>query len=190
MALSDILQKIKDEAGKKAAFMRQVADDEIAKIKLEGTDRAKARRAEITVRVEQKSANLLEKAKLLAKMEAKNLLLMEKRQVIEDVYVEAVKELEHLKGHDLEKLMVSMFKAASKTMPKAQVTVSAGQRHQAEEAIREAKVDYRVKEESSELVGGMILAEGRQEMNLSFRYVLNQIVRPKTEMNVAKILFE
>ena len=190
MALSDILQKIKDEAGKKAAFMKQVADDEIAKIKAEGADRAKARRDEITVRVEQKTANLLEKAKLLAKMEAKNLLLSEKRQVIEDVYSASAKELEHLKGHDLEKLMVSMFKAASKSMPKAHVTVSAGQRHQVEAAIEKAKVEYHVKEESSEFERGVILAEGRQEMNLSFRYVLNEIVRPKTEMNVAKILFE
>jgi vacuolar-type H+-ATPase subunit E/Vma4 len=190
MALSDILQKIKDEAGKKAAFMKQVADDEIAKIKAEASERAKAKRAEITARAEEKSAKLQSKAKLLAKMEARNLLLTEKRQVIEDVYAESVKELEHLKGHDLEKLMVSMFKAASKTMPKAHVIVSAGHKRQAEEAIEKARVDYRVKDESSELKGGMILADGKQEMNLSFSYVLGQIVRPKTELDIAKILFE
>ncbi|MBU0706260.1 hypothetical protein KJ657_04840 [Patescibacteria group bacterium] len=190
MALSDILQKIKDEAGKKAAFMKQVADDEIAKIKSEAGERAKVRRTEIASRAEEKSANLREKAKLLAKMEARNLLLREKRQVIEDVYTESVKELEHLKGHDLERLMVSMFKAASKTMPKAHVTVASGHKRQAEEAIQKAKVNYRVQGESSELKGGMILADGKQEMNLGFSYVLNQIIRPKTELDVAKILFE
>ena len=86
MALSDILQKIKDEAGKKAAFMKQVADDEIAKIKTEAGERANIRRSEITVMAKEKSVKLLEKANLLAKMEARNLLLSEKRQVIEDVY--------------------------------------------------------------------------------------------------------
>ncbi len=190
MALSDILQKIKDEAGKKAAFMKQVADDEIAKIKMEAGERAELKRAEIVAMAKEKAENLQGKAELLAKMEARNLLLTEKRQIIEDVYAQSVKELEGFSGHDLEKLMVSMFKAASKSMPKANVIVSAGHKRQAEEAIEKAKVDYHVKDESSKLDGGMVLVDGKQEMNLSFNYVLNQIVRPKTELDIAKILFE
>lgn len=190
MALSDILQKIKDEAGKKAAFMKQVADDEITKIKEEASERAKVRRAEIMAMAEEKSATLHEKAQLLAKMEARNLLLKEKRQIIEDVYAESIKELEDLSGHNLEKLMTAMFKAASKTMPKAHIIVATRHRRIAEEAIGKAKVDYRIKDEDSKLGNGMILADGKQEMNLSFSYILNQIVRPKTELEVAKILFE
>ena len=190
MALSDILQKIKDEAGKKAAFMRQVADDEIVKIKAEAVERAQGKRTEIAAKAKEKSDNLVEKARLLAKMEARNLLLTEKRQVIEEVYETAAKELEHLKDHDLEKLMTAMFKAASKSMPKAHVIVAAGHKRQAEDAIAKAKVDYRIKGDSSDIKAGMILIDGKQEMNLSFSYVLSQIVRPKTELDLAKILFE
>ncbi|MDH5597301.1 MAG: hypothetical protein OEY44_04295, partial [Candidatus Peregrinibacteria bacterium] len=60
MALNDILQKINDEAGKKAAFMKQVADGEIAKIKDEAKNRAVERRQAVAQKAEEMSQSIME----------------------------------------------------------------------------------------------------------------------------------
>ncbi|MBN2306996.1 V-type ATP synthase subunit E [Candidatus Peregrinibacteria bacterium] len=190
MALSDILQKINDEAGKKAAFMKQVADDEIAKIKAEAKVKAEEKKREIAEKVQAKSESVREKAAVLAKMEGRNKLLAEKRQVIDDVYTEAGKTLSGLKGSELSRLLVSMLKSASQFMPKGHLTVATGHRKDLEEAIKKAGVDYSVKNESSDIDGGFVVSDGKQEINLSFNYLIKSQIRPNTELFIAKILFD
>jgi len=190
MALSDILQKINDEAGKKAAFMKQVADDEIAKLKEEAMSKAEDKRKEVAVKGDERCESVKEKAQVLAKMEGRNKLLSEKRAVIDEVYQEASKELSSLKGGDLSKVLVSMIKKASKAMPKGHVTVATGHKHELEEAISKAGVEYSVRDESSDIDGGFVVSDGKQEINLSFNYLLKSQLRPKTELDVAKILFD
>jgi len=190
MALSDILQKINDEAGKKAAFMRQVADDEIAKIKKEAMSRAEEKRNVIAEKVETKSRSIHEKAQILAKMEGRNKLLSEKREVIDEAYAEAGKELRQLKGPELSKVLVLMLKSASNSMPKGQLTIAAKQKNEIQEALGKAGVNYTIEDDSSEIDGGFIVSDGRQEINLTFDYLLKSQIRPKTELDIAKILFE
>ena len=190
MALSDILQKINDEAGKKAAFMKQVADDEISKIKEEAVSKAEKKKKAVAEKGDEKSRSVREKAQILAKMEGRNKLLSEKRQVIDEVYTEAEKELVHLKGADLSKILVSMLKAVSKPMANGKLTVATGHKQELQEAIEKAKVDYSVSDESSDIDGGFIVSDGKQEINLSFNYLLKSQVRPNTELDIAKILFE
>jgi vacuolar-type H+-ATPase subunit E/Vma4 len=190
MALSDILQKIKDEAGKKAAFMKQVADDEIAKVKEETLTRAEARRKAVNEKAQAKSESVREKAAVLAKMEGRNKLLAEKRGVIDEVYTEAGRELVHLSGSELSKLLVSMLKSAAKAMPKGHLTVATGGKKVVEEAVSKAGVDYSVRDESSDIDGGFVVSDGKQEINLSFNYLLKSQIRPNTELEIAKILFD
>jgi len=189
MALSDILQKINDEAGKKAAFMKQVVDDEIAKIKTEAMTKAEEKKAAMTEKAQSKSESVREKAAILAKMEGRNKLLSEKREVIDDVYAEASKELSHLSGSDLSHLLVSMVKSAGKAMPKGHLTVATGHKKDVEEAISKAGVDYSIRDESSDIDGGFVVSDGKQEINLSFNYLLRSQIRPNTELDIAKTLF-
>lgn len=190
MALSDILQKINDEAGKKAAFMKQVADDEIAKIKEEAAVKAEEKRKAVIEKADEKTRSVLEKAEVLAKMEGRNKLLSEKRQVIDEVYAETGKELSHLSGAELSKILVSMLKKASKMMPKGHLTVAAGQKTEVEGAVSKAGVNYTVRDESSDVDGGFVVSDGKQEINLSFNYLLKNQIRPKTELDIAKTLFD
>ena len=190
MALSDILQKINDEAGKKAAFMKQVADDEIAKIKEEALARAEEKRKAVAEKAAEKSRSVREKAAVLAKMEGRNKLLAEKRQVIDEVYSEAGKDLAHLSGSELSKLLVSMLKAASESMPKGHLIVAPGHKKEVEAALSKAGVHYTIKDESSDISGGFVISDGKQEINLSFNYLLKRQVRPNTELDIAKILFD
>ena len=169
--------------------MKQIADDEISKIKEEAVKKAEEKRKVVAEKAEEKSQSIREKTEVLAKMEGRNKLLSEKRQLIDKVYAEASKELSQFKGAELSKILVSMLKVASEAMPKGHLTVASGHKSEVEGAISKAGVNYTIKDESSEIDGGFIVSDGKQEINLSFNYLLKSQIRPSTELEVAKILF-
>lgn len=189
MALSDIIQKIKDEANKKSAFMKQVADDEIKKINEEAEKKADEKRTDIEQKAEEKCQSIIEKAKVLAKMESNSTLLKEKREVIDTVYSDVEKELNNLDSSEYVKLLTGMMNSVSIKMPKGSLIVPEGKKKQTEEAIEKAKVEYHIKEETTEFKGGFIVHDSKAEVNLSFPYLINKTIRPATELEVAKILF-
>jgi len=189
MALQDILQKITEEADKKAAFMKQVTVKEIKKIQEEAQARAEARKREIEEKIEVKSISIIQKSKTLAKMTGRSQTLKDKRAVIDQAYEEVEKELHNLDGHEYVKLMVNMLKYASKSAQKGSLTVPADKKRQMEEALEKANVDFHIKEETHEFKGGFVVVSGSVEINLSFPYLIEKIVRPNTELEVAKILF-
>jgi len=123
-------------------------------------------------------------------MEGRNKLLSEKRAVIDEVYTDAGKELKALDGSELSQVLVTMLKSAAKSMPKGKVVAASGHKKEVEEAISKAGVDYDLEGESSDIDGGFIVSDGRQEINLSFNYLITSQLRPKTELEVAKILFD
>ncbi len=189
MALQDILKKITDEAKKKAAFMKQVADDEIKKIREEGQAKSDARRVEIEQKIGVQSAAVLEKSKTLAAMEGRSQSLRQKREVIDQTYEEVEKELNALDSSEYVKLISGMMKHASKTVEKGSLTVPADRKKLTEEAIEKSSVDFHVEGETNDFKGGFVLSSGKVEINLSFPYLVQKIVRPTTELDVAKILF-
>ena len=189
MALTDILQKITNEANKKAAFIKQVADNEIEKIQKEAKYKADVRKSEIEGKVETQSAAVVEKSKILAKMEGRSITLKQKREVIDQAYKEVEKKLNTLDNHEYLKLITEMIKHAIESVEKGSLTVPADHRKQTEEAVQKAGADYHVQSETNDFKGGFILTSGKVEINLSFPYLIQKIIRPATELEVAKILF-
>lgn len=189
MALTDILQKITNEANKKAAFIKQVANDEIRKIEKEAKAKADARKSEIEEKIETQSAAVIEKSKTLATMEWRSQILKEKREVIDQAYEEVKKKLNTLDSNEYLKLMTEMIKYAMKSVEKGSLIVPADRRKQTEEAVQQAGAEYQVESETNDFKGGFILSSGKVEINLSFPYLVQKIVRPATELEVAKILF-
>ena len=189
MALDDILQKISDEADKKTAFMKQVADDEIKKIEAESQVRAEKRRSEIKQMAEEKYQSILEKANILAKMEGQSAFLVEKRKMIADVYQALQASLAQLDGVAYAELLVRMLKSAALQLPEGKMTVPCGRKEEMEKAIKKAGVFYAIAHESPDIKDGFILNDHRVEMNMTFIYLIDKIVRPHTELEVAKILF-
>ncbi|MBU0727443.1 V-type ATP synthase subunit E, partial [Patescibacteria group bacterium] len=190
MALSDIIQKIKDESNKKAAFMRQVADDEIQNINKEAVKKADAKKQEIEESADKKCQSVIEKAKILAKMESGSTMLREKREVIDAAYAEVEKEFNALSDHDYVALISKMLKSASTTLSKGDLIVPKDKKKQTEEAVQKAGAPYHIKDETSDFKGGFIVHTSKIEVNLSFPYLINKMIRPKTELEVAKILFD
>ncbi|MBU1682711.1 hypothetical protein KJ742_02075, partial [Patescibacteria group bacterium] len=117
-------------------------------------------------------------------------LLKEKREVIDTAYAEVEKELNNLADSEYTELIFKMLKSAATTMPKGDFIVPANRRKQTEQATEKAGVDFHIKEETSDFKGGFIVRTSKVEINLSFPYLLNKMVRPKTEIEVASILFK
>lgn len=178
-----------DEAQKKAALIKQTTDDEIRKIEQEAVQKAEEKKTILEGKVETQVAALIEKSKTLAVMEGRSQLLREKREIIDQVYTELEKELNHLAGHDYVKLLAEMLKHTSGSVEKGHLVIPAGRRSLTDEALEKSKVDYQVKDESHDLKGGFVLTSGKTEVNMSFSYLIQNVVRPSTELEVAKILF-
>ncbi|MBU1018156.1 V-type ATP synthase subunit E [Patescibacteria group bacterium] len=189
MALQDILKKIEDEAKKKSAFIRQVADDEIKKIREEAQIKADARREEIEQKIETQSATVIEKSKILAGMEGRSQALRQKREVIDQAYEEVEEALDALSDDDYVSLLSDMMKHALKTVEKGTLVVPANRLQLIKDAIRKANADFEIDSETHDFKGGFVLMSGKVEINLSFPYLVQKIVRPATELEVAKILF-
>ena len=189
MALNDILQKISAEAEKKAAFMKQVASNEIKKIQEEATAKAEARKTEMEGKIEVQSISIIKKSKTLAKMVGRSQSLKEKREVIDKAYEEVEKELNALDSNEYSKLVTAMLKHVAESFPKGNLTVPAQRRALTEDAVSKVGAEFHVKEETSSFKGGFIVMSGKVEINLSFPYLVQNIVRPATELEVAKILF-
>jgi vacuolar-type H+-ATPase subunit E/Vma4 len=189
MAINDILNKIKDEANKKAAFEKQVTNDEIKKIKTEAENRAKERMAEVDQMAKDKCSSVMEQARILAKMESRSETLKEKRVVISEAYKAALDELNALDDKAYTELVTSMFKSAVKSMPEGELIVPAAKKHQTESAMRNAGAKYEIAKETNDFKGGFIVRSKKVEINLSFPYLMSNIVRPHTELEVAEILF-
>ena len=189
MAINDILNKIKDEANKKAAFEKQMINDEIKKIKAEAEKNAKAKMHEVENKAEDKCKSVMEQAKILANMESRSELLKEKRMVISESYKAAIDELNALEGKAYTDLVISMFKSVAKSMPEGDLIVPASRKNETESAMRSAGVDYKISKETNDFKGGFIVRSNKVEVNLSFPYLMNNIVRPHTELEVAEVLF-
>lgn len=189
MALTDLIQKITDEANKKAAFMKQVADEEIKKIKDEAGKKAEVRKSEIDKKADDKSSSVMEKAKTLASMEARSQMLKEKREVIGLSYSNVQKKLEEMSSADYTELITKMLQSVSKNSSKGSLIIPSSRKKETEDAIKKANVDYKVEDSTKNIVGGFILTSGKIEYNLTFSYLIEKIIRPATELEVAQILF-
>ena len=139
--------------------------------------------------LETQSAAVVEKSKTLAKMEGRSISLKQKRELIDQTYEEVEKELNTLGSSEYLKLTAEMIKHAMKSVEKGSLIVPADRRQQTEEAIQQIGADYHVQSETNDFKGGFILTSGKVEINLSFPYLIQKIIRPATELEVAKILF-
>lgn len=189
MALNDILQKITEEADKKTAFMKQVASKEIKKIEEEAKAKAEAKKKEIEEKIEINSISIIKKSKTLAQMAGRSQTLKEKREVIDKAYEEVESELNSMEDSKYSELMSKMLRHVMKSAQKGTLIVPADRKKQMQDALSKANADFQIESDTDEFKGGFVVASGKVEINLSFPYLIQRVVRPATELEVAKILF-
>jgi len=189
MALSDLIEKIVSEANKKAAFMKQVSDGEVKKILEEANKKAELQKEAIDKKADEKSSSVLGKAKILASMESRSELLKGKREIIDSAYTNVLKGLREMDSSKYTELIAKMLKTLSGNTSSGSLLIPVSRKKETEQAIKDAKVSFEIKDSTDDFAGGFILFNDDVEFNFSFSYLINKIIRPTTELDVAQVLF-
>ena len=186
MALVDILGKIEKDTASKIAELEKSFEEKKKKLEEEHETKQKEIDKDMSQKVEDKSAKILEKAATLAAMEAKNQMLKAKRVVIEEALENAIEELS--KSDKYEDILSNMLKKAD-IEDNAEVVPAKGKEDSTKKAIAASGKNYSLSDKSANIQGGFILKTEKIEIDNSFETIIKKQLREDLEINVHKLLF-
>jgi V/A-type H+/Na+-transporting ATPase subunit E len=187
MALSDILDKIKEETDAK---MKEINEQHEAKLStLEGDFKEKEEKAkaEMDEQVTVNSKKILNKMETLAKMEANSKLLREKRELLDSVFAGALEQLTAASNY--QDMVTSLLKGSELEGDDVTVIPAKGKEEATRSALSASGKSYQMAETSANIKGGFILQSDKIEINNSFESILHKQLRDDLELDIAKMLF-
>lgn len=188
MALSDILQKIIEEAKNRAKKIEKESKEEIKKIEKESAELIKQKEDEIDSNLEKKKEDIDRKMETLAKMEERNQLLSEKQDTINKVFSKAQEKLRQVEENKYKEILIKLFKKLPK-IEKGEIIAAKDKKHITEQAIKDSGLSYEVSSEG-DFLGGFIFSTKTIEVNSVFENILLKDLKPKIEPKIAHILFQ
>lgn len=187
MALADILAQIKKETDEKMKALEKEFAKKVAGIDEEFSAKTKAAGEKMDEAVTENSKKILNKMTTHAKMEAKNQLLKEKRELMDEVFEEALKQL--VNSANYKDILISLLKHSPLKGDDVEVCPAKGKEEETRSAISASGKEYKLCEDSANIKGGFILKSEKIEINNSFESILNKQLRSDLELDVAKTLF-
>lgn len=187
MALKDILDQIKEETQKKLDEINEEFDKKMQDINEEFERKMAKARAKTDEQVEVNSKKIMNKMTTVAKMEAKNKLLKEKRELIDEIFGEALEKLSESKNY--KSLIKELLKRSAIKGDDVKLIPAKGKEKETSEALSESGLSYKLADKSANIKSGFILKSGKIEINNSFDSILNKQLRDELELDIAKILF-
>lgn len=195
MAFEDILNRILDDAKKKARGVEDEARTQARRIVEDSKKKAKSFEAksleEAKFRAQEEGKRMLS----LTRLEARNLVLAQKRAALDAALEEALKKLISLPDGEYGELVKKILLEAAVT-GEEEVIVSPSDRKRFETILGEVNADLRKKgrkgklklsQETRGLNGGFILRSDGVEINNSFSAILDSL-REELEPDLLKIL--
>ena len=161
MALSDILAAIKAQADKGIAVIQESATREKNTIKAKGDEEIAAFEEDLKRQTAAKKVQLKKKAETMVEMDRKKMILEEKRTALDHVYDAALKKLQQLPTEKKKKLIQKLM-----------------------ENVKGQKGDVKEVKE-----GGFLFVSKNAEEDYSFPHLIENTLRPETEITVSKKLF-
>ena len=161
MALSDIIQAIKTQADKEIAVLQEQATRAKDSIKRKTDEEIAAYEQELSKKTEDRKVAMKKKAETMVEMERKKTLLAEKRKALDSVYKKVLEEVKKMPAEKLKKLEDTLKKHV---------------------AGRKGEVKP-VKE------GGFLFVSEKSEEDYTFEHLVNEVLRPQTEIDVSTKLF-
>lgn len=186
MALTDILQKIKEKTKEKVREIEQGARQEITKINERYEKEITAKKEKILKAVKEEAEKKIKHSQIRFSLETKNLILSEKQKILDLVYERVLKELETLKDDDYSKLITKLIK---KCPTKGEIIPAKGREKITQKAIKESKKELDLAKNSLPIRGGFIFNSKNLEIDFCFENLVKEI-REETETEVAKIIFK
>lgn len=185
MALEDILKKIKKETEEKIKKIEEEAKEEIKKIEENYHKKIEMKKNEILSEVKEEVNKKIRQAQINISLETKNLILLKKQEILENLYQEVLNDLSNLNEKDYLKLISLLIK---KCPEKGEIIPAQGKEEITQRAILESKKNLTLSDKSLPIKGGFVFSSENLEIDNSFENLI-KIVREKTEIEVAKILF-
>jgi len=187
MALTDILEEIKKETEEKMKTLEKEYADKIKGIDEKFAAKSKDAEKEMDEQVAGNSKKILNKMTTHAKMEAKNKLLKEKRELMDDIFTEALKQLAH--SDKYKDMLVSLLKHSGLKGEGITVCPAKGKEDETKAAITAAGKDYKLCDKSLDIKGGFVLRSAKIEIDNSFESILYKQLKDDLELEVAQTLF-
>ncbi len=187
MALQDILDQIKKTAEAEIAKLDTERDESIAKITAEYAEKRKTRKIEMHDKIEDNCVKVKERAKIFAKMETRNLMLRKKREILEAVFNESIKNI--LASDQYVDMVATLLKKAAKEFNEGTVIPAKGKEAETQKAINSAGVSFKLSPNSAPIKGGFILVSGKVEVDFSIESLLLKELWGDLEMQLNQLLF-
>lgn len=188
MAITDITNKILEEARKRADLLRADADATAQHIIEETEEKKKelkeAHQKKLSKAIEENKKKIV----LAAELEVKRKLDAQKRALIEEVFALAAKELSSLSDKEYEEVITALAQslpeksAQTLRVPEQRKTVT-------EQAIKKAGITCAAVQTSPNITGGFIVEGENFSYNLSFEEIIAN-KKSELEVSVAKLLFD
>lgn len=183
MALQDILAAITADADHKIETARAEQQKALTAAREESERAIAKRKQEIAVQRQQKIDQMTAKAQTHAASHKRNALLAKKKELLDRAYAKAAEELCGISDADAEKL----FRACLK-MIKGKGEIHPSAKH--EKLLKKIcpSEQFRMKD-STDAKGGFLFVSDKEEQDFTFENLVENILRPRTELQIANTLF-
>lgn len=183
MTIQDIINDIDSEKQKALNELEAELTKKLAELNEQHEKRKEGLKEDYRTRIDKKAASIEKKTQAQTNMERKTLILAAKREVLNNTFNEAVKELVNSKEYTgmLTKMLESI------TLENATVIAAKGKKPETINALKAAKKDYKITGEGS-FTGGCVVVGGDLEIDLSFETLVNDL-RGELETDIAQKLF-
>lgn len=186
MALTDIIQKILDDAHAAVKTKHENALKEAADIERNAKEEAGKIKERYQQEADQKGQEMERKIQALAKTERKNLFLNKKRALLEKVFNEAKKELAKMSEKELEEIFIKFLTQIEDK--KGTIYPAKNHLEIIKKALKTTNKDYEIGE-AMDFAGGFLFTGKDTEMDYSFDSIIEKNVRPQVELKIAQTLF-
>lgn len=186
MALSDIIEKINQEASKKAREFAEELEARKKQLEAENDIEISATSKNLVNLFNQQEKKIKTKAEMEGEMEGRNKLLKAKRDFIDQILAKAVEDL--ASSDQYENLISAMLKNAD-APDSAEIVPAKGKEEVTRKAIGNSGKAFRISEHSAPIKGGFVLKTEIMEMDNSFETIIQGELRPNLEIELNKLLF-
>lgn len=183
MALQDILAAIIAEADTRITQARSDQQKELSTMREESEQRIATSKQEVAVSKQQKKQQLLAKAQTHAVSLKRNAGLQKKKALLDTLFAKVAKDMSTLSEKEVEPLLracVKSIKGKGEIYPAAQ--------H--EKLLQKICPNEKfAMQKATNAKGGFLFVSKTQEIDFTFEYLVEHILRPKTELEASKTLF-
>ena len=187
MALSDILDKIKEETEAKIKELNEQYEAKLSALESEFEEKKQKAKAQMDSQVSANSKKIVSKMETLAKMEAKNKLLKEKRALLDEIFNEALNKLSSAENY--KDMLVALLKNSNIEGDDVLIMPAKGKEEETKAALQASGKPYKLADKSADIKGGFILKSEKIEIDSSFESILYKQLKDQLELEIAKFLF-